>query len=72
MTLERKAFINSLLKHYQPNDAQNVQDMLKDLLGATLQGMLKADYAEKYIVTTTTILPDLVQNEMDNRSIKQT
>ncbi|MBV1684097.1 hypothetical protein KR505_11875 [Eubacterium callanderi] len=60
MILERKAFINSLMKHYQPNDAQNVQDMLKDLLGATLQGMLKTDYAEKYIVTTATILPGLV------------
>ena len=37
---ERKAFISSLLEHYQPKDAQDVQDMLKDLLGKTLQGVL--------------------------------
>ena len=30
LTPERKAFINSLLEHYQPNDAQDVQEMLKD------------------------------------------
>ncbi len=30
---ERKAFINSLLEHYQPTDANDVQEMLKDLLG---------------------------------------
>lgn len=40
MDPERKAFINSLLEHYQPKDAQDVQDMLKDLLGKTLQGVL--------------------------------
>ena len=28
------------LEHYQPKDAQDVQDMLKDLLGKTLQGVL--------------------------------
>ena len=32
MDPERKAFINSLLEHYQPKDAQDIQDMLKDLL----------------------------------------
>ena len=37
---ERKAFISSLLEHYQPKDAQDVQDMLKALLGKTLQGVL--------------------------------
>ena len=40
---ERKAFINSLIEHYQPEDAQDVQEMLKDLLGDTLQGMLEAE-----------------------------
>lgn len=40
---ERKAFINGLLEHYQPQDAQDVQEMLKDLLGDTLQGMLEAE-----------------------------
>ena len=39
MDPERKAFISSLLEHYQPKDAQDIQDMLKDLLGETLQGM---------------------------------
>ena len=43
MDPECKAFINSLLKHYQPKDAQDIQDMLKDLLGETLQGMLEAE-----------------------------
>lgn len=40
---ERKAFINSLLEHYQPSDANDVQEMLRDLLGDTLQGMLEAE-----------------------------
>ena len=43
MDPERKAFISSLLEHYQPKDAQDVQEMLKDLLGETLQGMLEAE-----------------------------
>ena len=44
---ERKAFINSLLEHYQPSDANDVQEMLKDLLGDTLQGMLEAEMDQK-------------------------
>lgn len=40
---ERKEFINSLLEHYNPRDAKDVQNMLKDLLGDTLQGMLEAE-----------------------------
>ena len=44
---ERKEFINGLLEHYQPTDAHNVQEMLKDLLGDTLQGMLEAEMDEK-------------------------
>ena len=47
MAPERKAFINSLLEHYKPNDAHDVQEMLKDLLGDTLQGMLEAEMDEK-------------------------
>lgn len=43
---ERKEFINSLLEHYKPNDARDVQEMLKDLLGDTLQGMLEAEMDE--------------------------
>ena len=44
---ERKAFINGLIKHYRPEDAQDVQEMLIDLLGDTLQGMLEAEMDEK-------------------------
>ena len=44
---ERKAFIDSLIEHYQPEDAQDEQDMLKDLLGDTLQEMLEAEMDEK-------------------------
>ena len=44
---ERKAFINSLLEHYQPSDANDVQELLKDLLGDTLQGMLEAEMDQK-------------------------
>ncbi len=44
---ERKAFINSLIEHYHPEDAADVQEMLKDLLGDTLQGMMEAEMDEK-------------------------
>ena len=47
MTPERREFINGLLEHYQPTDAQDVQEMLKDLLGDTLQGMLEAEMDQK-------------------------
>jgi transposase-like protein len=43
LTPERKAFINGLIEHYKPETAQDVQDMLKDLLGDTLQGLLEAE-----------------------------
>lgn len=49
MAIQRKlspeinAFVNSLLEHYQPKDAQDVHDMLKNLLGDTLQGMVEAE-----------------------------
>ena len=43
MNPKRKTVINSLLEHYQPKDASNIQNMLKDLLGETLQGMLEAE-----------------------------
>lgn len=47
LTPERRAFINSLIAHYQPHDAGDVQDMLKDLLGDILQGMLEAEMDEQ-------------------------
>ena len=50
MDPERKAFISSLLEHYQPKDAQDIQDMLKDLLGETLQGMLEAEMDDQMCI----------------------
>ena len=44
---ERKAFISSLMEHYQPIDANDIQEMLKDLLGDTLQGMLEGEMDQK-------------------------
>jgi len=44
---ERREFINGLLEHYQPTDTHDVQEMLKDLLGDTLQRMLEAEMDEK-------------------------
>ena len=44
---ERKALINSLLEHYPPSDANDVQEMLRDLPGDTLQGMLEAEMEQK-------------------------
>jgi len=32
LTPKRRKFINGLLAHYKPESAQNVQEMLKDLL----------------------------------------
>ena len=43
LTPERKEIINSLIDNYNPKDVNDVQDMLKDLLGDTLQGMLEAE-----------------------------
>lgn len=43
LTPERKALIQSLLSHYKPEDAQDVQAMLRDLLGDTIQQMLEAE-----------------------------
>ncbi len=44
---ERKSFIDNLIRHYNPQDVQDVQDMVKDLLGDTLQGMLEAEMDQK-------------------------
>ena len=46
LTPERKAFIDSLIAHYNPKDVNDVQEMLKDLLGDTLQDMLEAEMDE--------------------------
>lgn len=43
LSLERKEFIDNLLQHYDPQNVNDVQEMLKDLLGDTLQGMLEAE-----------------------------
>ena len=46
MDPEKQSFIKGLLEHYQPQDAQDVQNMLKDLLGETLQDMLESEMDE--------------------------
>lgn len=46
MDPEKRPFIKGLLEHYQPKDAQDVQNMLKDLLGETLQDMLESEMDE--------------------------
>lgn len=43
---ERRNLINQLLATYNPEDAEGVQSMLKDLLGGTLQRMLEAELEE--------------------------
>ena len=43
----RSELIKQLLKEYQPKNATEVQDILKDLLGDTLQGMLEAEMDDK-------------------------
>ena len=43
MDPEREALIKGLLQHYQPKDVSGVHEMLKDLLGDTLQKMLEAE-----------------------------
>lgn len=57
---ERKELITSLLGHYNPKDAKDVQEMLKDLLGDTLHGMLEAemDAIKKEDNVTTSSLPN--------------
>ena len=47
--LERKEFVQKLLSAYQPEDAQYVQNMLKDLFGDTLQTMLEAEMDEHLV-----------------------
>lgn len=36
LSLELKAFINSLIEHYHPEDVSDVQEMINDLLDDTL------------------------------------
>lgn len=43
---ERKEDIKNLLKDYNPKDAADVQEMLKELLGDTLHGMLEGELEE--------------------------
>lgn len=47
LTPERKAFIQGLLEHYEPKNINDVQDMIKDLLGDTLQNMLEVELDDK-------------------------
>ena len=47
MTPERREFINGLLNTHQPTDAQDVQEMLKDLWEIPCKGMLEAEMDQK-------------------------
>ena len=46
LTPERRELIKGLLSHYKPGDVHDVQEMLKDLLGDTIQQMLEAEMEE--------------------------
>ena len=43
---KKTLIIQGHLAHYKPGDAQDVQAMLRDLLGDTLQEMLEAEMDE--------------------------
>jgi len=60
---ERRHLINQLLATYNPEDAEGVQSMLKDLLGDTLQGMLEAELEEDLGYSKY----DYKRKETDNR-----
>ena len=47
LTPERREFINGLLGRCKPESAQDLQEMLKGLLGDTLLGMLEAGMDDK-------------------------
>ena len=44
---ERKALARSILEQYDPADAQDVQSLLRDLLGDVIQEMLESELDEK-------------------------
>ena len=46
LTPERRELIKGLLSHYKPGDVHDVQEMLRDLLGDTIQQMLEAEMEE--------------------------
>ena len=53
---KRKAFINSLLEDYQPNDAKDVQEMFKNLPQGTLEGMSVADKYDHWAIPNSMII----------------
>lgn len=63
LTKERQDLIKQLLATYQPEDAGDVQDMLKELLGDTLQGMLEAEMENELGYSRY----DYANKETDNR-----
>ena len=60
---ERKSLIKQLLASYKPEDASDVQSMLKDLLGDTLQEMLETELDEDLGYSKY----DYANKETDNR-----
>jgi transposase-like protein len=63
LTEERSALIRQLLSSYKPGDVQDVQSMLKDLLGDTLQGMMEAELEDELGYSKY----DYKNKETDNR-----
>lgn len=63
LSKERKELISQLLATYQPEDAGDVQAMLKDLLGDALQGMLEAELEDDLGYSRY----DYANKETDNR-----
>lgn len=53
---ERKVFINSLIEHYHPEDAQDVQEMLKDNFAQKMSEVLSGVLSQKDIDKVKPIL----------------
>lgn len=45
---DKKNFIQSLLQEYEINDVYDIQNVLKDLLGDTIKGMIDAEMKEHF------------------------
>ena len=43
---EKKKFIASMIEMYDIKTAEDIQDALKDILGETLEGLLKTEMSE--------------------------
>ena len=71
LTPERKALIQSLLSHYKPEDAQDVQAMLRDLLGDTIQQMLEAEMDDHLVTANMTTRTSIQMTAATATALKQ-